>query len=166
MKRLVFCLLTASFATAMLAQDISGTIEGSVLDPTGATVPKAKVTITNTDRNPVVRTPETNDSGVYSAPFLPIGNYAVKVGAAGFKTDERTGIVLNVDDVLKINFNMEVGQVSDTVEVRSTAAPVVLSTPASATTIEGTQVRELALGTRNFAQLVSLMPGVSNQSGV
>ena len=166
MKRLVFCLLTASFATAMLAQDISGTIEGSVLDPTGATVPKAKVTITNTDRNQVVRTTETNDSGVYSAPFLPIGNYAVKVGAAGFQTDERTGIVLNVDDVLKINFSMVVGQVSDTVEVRSTSAPVDLSTPASATTIEGTQVRELALATRNFAQLVSLMPGVSNQSGV
>src|SRR5580704_552216 len=137
MKKLTFCLfLAASFATAMLAQDISGTIEGSVLDPAGATVPKAKVTITNTDRHQVVRTVETNDSGVYSAPFLPVGNYAVKVGATGFKTDERTGIVLNVDDVLKINFSMVVGQVTDTVEVKASAAPVDLSTPASATTIE------------------------------
>jgi len=136
MKKLAFCLLAPFFATAMLAQDISGTIEGSVLDPTGAVVPKAKVTITNTDRNQVVRTTETNDSGVYSSPFLPIGNYVVKVEVAGFKTDEHTGIVLNVDDVLKINFSMEVGKVSDTVEVRANAATVDLSTPSSATTIE------------------------------
>ena len=163
MKKLF--LLMACVATGLIAQD-TGTIEGAVLDPTGLAVPKAKVTITNTDRNQVVRTATTNESGVYSAPFLPIGNYSIKVEAAGFKTDERTGIVLNVDDVLKINFNMQVGQVTETVEVAANAAAVDLSTPASATTISGTQVRELALGTRNFAQLVSLMPGVSNQTAV
>jgi len=101
MKKLAFCLfIAASVAASMFAQDISGTIEGSVLDPTGAVVPKAKVTITNTDRKQVVRTLETNDTGVYSAPFLPIGNYAVKVGATGFKTDERTGIVLGSSAIL------------------------------------------------------------------
>src|SRR5262249_44993449 len=99
-------------------------------------------------------------------PFLPIGNYSIKVEAAGFKTNERKGIVLNVEDVLKINFTMEVGQITETVQVTATADTVDLSTPASANTIDGTQVRELALGTRNFAQLVSLMPGVSNQTGV
>src|SRR5579872_5373631 len=144
MKKLALCILTACFATGMFAQDIAGTIEGSVLDPTGAAVPKAKVTLTNTDRNQVVRTLTTEESGIYSAPFLPIGNYSIKVEAAGFKTDERNGIVLNVEDVLKINFSMQVGQVSETVEVTATAAAVDLSTPASATTIEGTQVRELA----------------------
>src|SRR4029079_8224035 len=82
------------------------------------------------------------------------------------KTTTKTEIVLNVNDNLKINITLEVGAVSETVNVTETMAGVELGTPASATTIEGTQVRELALGTRNFAQLVSLMPGVSNQSGV
>ncbi len=166
MNKLALCVLTAFCATGLFAQDIAGTIEGSVLDPTGAAVTKAKVAITNTDRNQVVRTVLTNDSGVYSAPFLPIGNYSVKVEAAGFKSDQQSGIVLNVDDVLKINFTLQVGAITETVEVSAAPTQVDTSTPASAGTITGTQVRELALGTRNFAQLVSLMPGVSNQTGV
>ncbi len=165
MKKLALCILAACFAAGMFAQDVSGTIEGTVLDPTGAAVPKAKVTITNTDRNQP-HTVATNDSGIYSVPFLPVGNYSVKVEASGFKSDERTGIVLNVDDVVKIDLKMEVGAMTDTIEVKAAAVQVDLSTPASATTITGTQVRELALGTRNFAQLVSLMPGVSNQTAV
>ena len=166
MNKLAVFILSACFATGMFGQDLSGTIEGSVLDPAGASVPKAKITITNTDRNQVVRTLTTNDDGVYSAPFLPVGLYTVKAEAAGFKADEQKQIVLNLDDVLKINFKMQVGAMTETVEVKATGNSVDLSTPSSATTIDGTQVRELALGTRNFAQLVSLMPGVSNQSGV
>jgi hypothetical protein len=150
----------------VFAQDITGTIEGSVLDPSGAAVPKAKVTVTNNDRNQIIRTITTDTSGVYSATFLPIGNYSVSAEASGFKVAERSGIVLNVNDVLKINLTMEVGAVSEKVEVMANGAPVELGTPADSTTIEGTQVRELALGTRNFAQLVSLMPGVIDQTGV
>src|ERR1051326_4910042 len=151
---------------ALFAQDVTGTIEGTVLDPSGAAVPQAKVTITNTDRNQVIRTLVTESTGVYSVPFLPIGNYSIKAEAAGFKTSTRTGIALNVNDVLKMNLTMEVGAVSETVEVTAAATTVELGTPASETTIEGQQVRELALGTRNFAQLVSLMPGVIDQTGV
>jgi hypothetical protein len=157
-------LAAACLASGLLAQDISGTIEGTILDPSGSAVPNAKVSLTNTDRNQVVRTLTTNTSGVYSAPLLPIGNYSIKVEVAGFKNDIRTGIVLNVNDDLKINVTMEVGAVTESVEVKETAVGVELGTPATSTTIEGTQVRELALGTRNFAQLVSLMPGVSNQT--
>ena len=165
-KLLSLCMLAAPLVTGLLAQDVNGTIEGTVLDPSGASVPKAKVTLTNTDRNQQVRVLTTDASGVYSAPFLPIGAYSVKAEASGFKTNTRVDIVLNVNDVLKINLVMEVGAVTETVEVKESATAVELGTAASATTIEGTQVRELALGTRNFAQLVSLMPGVSNQSGV
>jgi hypothetical protein len=155
----------ACLATGLFAQD-TGTIEGSVLDPSGSGVPKAKVTITNTDRHQVERTATTNDTGIYSAPLLPVGTYSLKVEATGFKAGEQAGIALNVDDVLKINLALQVGAMTETVEIKATADEVNLSTAASATTIEGTQVRELALGTRNFAQLVSLMPGVSNQTGV
>jgi hypothetical protein len=160
------CFLLAFLARAVLAQDITGTIEGSVLDPSGAAVPQARISVTNTDRNQVVRTITTDTSGVYSATFLPIGNYSISATAAGFKTQTRAGIVLNVNDVLKINITMDVGAVTETVEVTAASAPVELGTPADSTTIEGTQVRELALGTRNFAQLVSLMPGVIDQTGV
>ncbi len=163
MKRLAFCLL---FAVGLLAQDISGTIEGSVLDPSGAALVKAKVSIVNTDRNQVERTITTDASGVYSATFLPIGHYSVSAEAAGFKTETREGIVLNVNDILKINLNMQVGAVSESVQVVANSTQIELGTPADSTTIDGTQVRELALGTRNFAQLVALMPGVIDVTGV
>jgi len=160
------CLLALVSGFVLSAQDISGTIEGTVLDPSGAAVPKAKVTVTNTDRNQVVGNVTTDNSGVYSATFLPIGNYSVKVEVSGFKTNTRSGIVLNANDTLKINITMQVGATTETVEVHESTVAVDLGSPESATTIEGTQVRELALGTRNFAQLVSLMPGVINQTGV
>src|SRR5581483_2177228 len=151
MRRAVVCLLLLLCSgVALFAQDVSGSIGGTVLDPSGAAVANAKVSIINTDRNQVVRTITTDASGVYVATFLPIGNYTVKAEAPGFKTNSRTGIVLNVSDDLKINLKMEVGAITETVEVKETAQQVELTTPADATTIEGTQVRELALGTRNF----------------
>ena len=166
MKTIASMLLAAAcLASGLIAQDISGSIGGTILDPSGSVVPNAKVSLTNTDRSQVVRTLTTDASGVYSAPLLPIGTYSIKVEVAGFKTTTRSGIVLNVNDDLKINLTMEVGAVTESVEVHETAVGVELGTPASSTTIEGIQVRELALGTRNFAQLVGLMPGVSNQTG-
>jgi hypothetical protein len=161
MKKLAaLCILAASLVTGMLAQDVSGTISGTVLDQSDSAVPQAKVIITNTDRNQVVRTVTTDTTGSYSAPLIPIGNYSIKVEAAGFKTSNRTGIVLNVNDDLRFNIKLEVGAVTQTVEVAESAVQVELSSPAAATTIEGTQIRELTLGTRNYEQLMVLLPGV------
>ena len=162
MKKTVgFCLLAALCAIGLLAQDISGTIGGSILDPSGAGVPNAKVTITNVDRNLVVRTITTSTGGVYSAPLIPSGNYSIKVEAKGFKTLTRSGVVVNVSDDLNINIPLQVGAVAETVEVKDEAMPVELASATSATTITGTQVRELQLGTRNYENLVALMPGVT-----
>ncbi len=158
--------LAAICAAGLFAQDITGTIEGTVLDPTGAAVPNAKVTVTNTDRNQAVRTVTTDASGTYSAVLLPVGNYSVKSEATGFKTQVHSGIVLNANDVLRINITMQVGAVSETVEVSANAAAVELATPASEGTISGQQVRELSLASRNYEQLIALMPGVSNQGAV
>ena len=143
------------------AQDISGSIGGTILDPSGATVPNAKVSITNTDRNQIVRTITTDSTGSYSVPYIPVGNYSVKVEAGGFKTEERTKIVVNVSDDLRINIRLQVGSASEIVEVSAESAMVELGTPASSTTIEGRQVTELGLGTRNYEQLMILMPGVA-----
>ena len=94
-------MLVACVATGLIAQDISGTIGGTILDPSGATVPNAKVTVTNTDRNQVVRVITTDATGTYSAPLIPVGQYSVKVEVKGFKTETRTAITLNVSDDLK-----------------------------------------------------------------
>jgi hypothetical protein len=163
-KLFLACSLVFGGTCRLPAQDISGTIDGTILDPTGAPVPGAKVTITNTDRNQVVRTITTDPTGTYSAPFIPIGNYTVKVEGNGFQTATRSDIVLNVRDDLKINISLEVGQITQTVDVRETATPVETGTSASATTITGTQVRELSIATRNYEQLVGLMPGVTANS--
>src|ERR1035438_3601722 len=156
---LVFLLL-ACLASGLFAQDISGTIGGTILDPSGATVPGAKVTITNTDRNQVVRVITTDATGSYAAPLIPVGIYAIKVEVKGFKTEAQTGVTLNVNDDLKINITLQVGSMTDTVTVEASATAVELGTPASSNTIDGTQVRELSLPTRNYEQLVALMPGV------
>jgi hypothetical protein len=70
---------------AVLAQEITGSIVGTVQDATGAGVPGAALTVTNTDRNAVVRTAATDGSGNYSAPLLPTGHYSIAVEAKGFK---------------------------------------------------------------------------------
>jgi hypothetical protein len=132
--------LLLSGALTICAQEVSGTITGAVLDPSGAHVPNAKISITNTDRNQVIRTATTDASGVYSATFLPIGNYTLKVVADGFKTTNRSGIFLNVNDVLKINLVMEVGAISEMVEVKEAVTTVDLGRTASERNIEETTV--------------------------
>ena len=161
MKALVsLFMLLACVATGLIAQDISGTIGGTILDPSGAMVPNAKVTVTNTDRNQVVRVITTDATGSYSAPLIPVGQYSVRVEVKGFKTETRTAITLNVSDDLRINVTLQVGSMSDTVTVEASALAVELGTAASTNTINGQQVRELSIATRNYEQLVALMPGV------
>jgi Carboxypeptidase regulatory-like domain len=159
-----FFLFNAVLALPLVAQDVSGTIEGTVLDPTGSTVANAAVTVTNQLRNQVIRTITTGPSGAYAAPFSPVGTYSVKVEAPGFKTATISSIVLNVNDDLRINVNLQLGPVAESVDVKEQTGQVDLATAANSSTIEGTQVRELLLSTRNYEQLVSLAPGVTANS--
>src|SRR5215472_7523989 len=141
MKKLtLICVLVGVFASFAAAQDNYGTIGGTILDPSNAAVPKAKVTVTNTDRNQVIRTVTTDSTGVYSAPLLPVGMYSLKVEAGGFRSESRTGIKLNVADELKINITLQVGTLTDVVEVKEQAIPVETGTATAATTIDGEQV--------------------------
>ncbi|HKA00736.1 MAG TPA: carboxypeptidase regulatory-like domain-containing protein, partial [Candidatus Solibacter sp.] len=160
MMRWLFSLLLLA-ALPLPAQDIFGNIGGTILDPAGAAVPNATVTITDSERNQIVRTVTTGDTGTYSVPLIPFGVYTIKVAASGFRTEERRGVVLNVGDDLRINIRIKVGIATEAVEVQAEAVAVELGSPASGTTVEGQQIRELALGTRNYEELVALMPGVS-----
>jgi hypothetical protein len=153
--------VAATAAISVFGQDISGTIEGTILDQSQGAVANATVTITNVDRDQVLRRMTTGSDGIYTGTLLPVGAYSVKVEAPGFKTSTISGIALHVSDDLRINVTLEVGQVSESVDVSGEVANVELSTSANENVIQGVQVRELPLGTRNYEQLVALMPGVT-----
>lgn len=154
--------LAVGIAGAAKAQEITGTIAGSVLDKSGAGVAKASVTFTNTDQNIEVRKAQTSDRGEYIATLLSIGHYAVTVEAQGFRKVTQTGIILNVNDKLTVNFTMEVGSKIESVTVEANPLQVDQQSVAAAGLVSGTQIRELALNGRNWEQLIILNPGVSD----
>ena len=146
----------------VFGQSITASIAGTVRDTSGAVVPGAKVTVVNSEQNQLVRTTHTDSAGEYAAPLLPIGTYTINVEAKGFRKASRSGIVLNVSDKSTVNFAIEIGQIAEQVTVQEAPVNVELQTSSQSHVISGTQVRELELNTRNFAQLVSLVPGVSS----
>jgi len=105
---------------------------------------------------------QTNEAGLYSATLLPVGTYSVTVEAAGFKRSTRDSIELNANAKYTADFQLEVGTVDQEVSVVASAVQVELQTAQMSGLISGTQVRELALNNRHFAQLVALQPGVSS----
>jgi hypothetical protein len=145
---------------ARAQQNITGSISGTVTDSKGGTVNGAMVTATNTDTG-ITSTTKTDDHGGYSFPLLPIGRYDVTAEFTGFKKSVQKGITLNVNDKLTVDSKLEVGMVSESVTVQANPVAVELQSSTPSGLIEGRQIRELALGTRNYEQLVSLMPGVS-----
>ena len=147
------------------AQEVSGSISGTVTDSTGAAIRGAHVEVINTDRGVTVRNVTTNDSGYYTARSLPIGTYSVRVTNSGFGQQNVSGIVLHANDTLTINSEMKPGATEQSVTVTSSDTAMNLETATQATTIEGTQVRELVLSTRNYEQLVGLQPGVAYTGG-
>jgi hypothetical protein len=155
----------AFLSTLAFAQQDAGNIAGTITDGSGAAVSGATVAITDTDTKVLIRKVSTGKEGDYAAPLLPVGKFSIRVEAPGFKAAVREGIVLNVTDSLTISFKLELGDVTQTITVEAPPVQVELQNgSAQATTINGTQIRELALVTRNYEQLVSLMPGVSSAS--
>src|SRR5256886_16597934 len=111
--------LCAGWCGRAAAQEVTGSILGTVTDSKGGVVPNAKVTKTNTDQHVVVRPVTTDEPGQYAAPLLPVGHHSVTVEIAGFKRVTHSGLVLNVSDKLSVNFTLEVGAVSETVSVEA-----------------------------------------------
>jgi hypothetical protein len=160
--RLLACFLVLALPLALIAQTTTGTIAGTVKDSSGAVVAGATVTITDTDRNHVARTVTTSSSGDYSAPLLPVGHYSITVEASGFQKFMQTGIVLNASDKLTYNPALQVGSASQVVNVQAETHQVELQSTQAAGLVSGTQVRELSLNGRNWVQLATLIPGVSD----
>jgi hypothetical protein len=164
--RLAFGLLVAllCLSGAALAQD-TGTFTGTVHDSTGATVAGAEVTIVNSSIG-VSKTVTTNSDGDWVVPYLPNGSYNIGVVSKGFKKYEAKGVVLRVGQKARIDVTLEVGAITNEVIVAGEGlAQVETQSAQVGGTITGTEINQLELKGRDFAQLITLTPGVNNQSG-
>jgi Carboxypeptidase regulatory-like domain/TonB-dependent Receptor Plug Domain len=162
--RALFVALALCFGLTGIAaaQEITGSIVGTVKDANGAAVKGATVTITNSDTKLVVRTVNTNDDGEFSAALLPVAYYDVAVEATGFKKHVDERVKLNVDERRTVNIDLAPGNISETVTVTSEALQVDTQTATASNVINGTQIVELSLNNRNWAQLITLSPGVTS----
>ena len=150
---LLACTLTA------FAQQTLGSINGTILDPSGAAVPDATVTVINSQID-LTRTTKSQSSGFFQIFNLPIGTYEVKITHEGFETTDLTGISVQEGSARTVNGTLKVGQVSESVEV--TANPLLNATDATnGYTMDSSQIAETPLATGSFTQLAVLSPGVN-----
>ena len=150
-----------SSSNLAFAQNLTGEITGTVTDSTGSVIPNAHIAVTSSTLNIQVRTTESNSSGQFTLPSLLPDKYSIIAGAPGFQTKKVQGIELHVNNILSIPISLAPGAVTESVTV--TAASVSPDTVSAtvASLINGTQIRQLSLNTRNFEQLLALQPGVS-----
>jgi hypothetical protein len=145
---------------AVQAQEAGGEIVGTVMDPSGAAVKGATVTVTDVSRG-TSQTATTNESGAYSFPRVPAGNYELTITAQGFQSVKRPAFELVLNQTARLDFRLSVGQTSETVNV-SGEAPL-LETDASHlnTILNARTASDLPLSTHNTNQLTLLSsPGV------
>jgi Carboxypeptidase regulatory-like domain/TonB-dependent Receptor Plug Domain len=163
-RRVAACFAVALFSFLsfrLVAQTTYGRISGTVMDPSGAAVPNAKVTIRDLDTQ-ATRNVVTNAAGLYVAENLPVGPYAVEVDAPGFKHSIQRGFQLFADSRLTANFTLQVGQSAQTVEVVAASADSLNTVSGEvAHVIDSQQVDNLALNGRNYMELLTLVPGAT-----
>src|SRR5947207_10393333 len=153
-------LLLACCAVHVGAQTVVGRISGTVKDATGAVVPSATVTVTNTATN-LTRTATTDEDGFYTVTNLPVGTYTVLAEQKGFKKAVQGGNVLGADARLTVDIALEPGEISESVQVSTTSGGETVNTTSGevARVVDKRQVQDLALNGRNYMQLVTLIPG-------
>jgi len=147
---------------ASRAQD-TGYISGTVSDKSGAAISNATVVITSSN---LTRNTTTNSDGAYVAAALPPGTYNLEVMSQGFQKFQAKGVVLTVAQKLRVDVTLTVGTLNEEVVVSGeSVAQVETESSEISTTITGKQVNQLELNGRNFTQLITLVPGVVNQTG-
>src|SRR6267378_3596678 len=153
-------LLLVAIAVPARGQTPSGEISGTVVDTSGLAVPGVTITLTNPATN-VVRTVQTNESGLYVIAAIPPGTYDLKAELSGFGAVERKNIVVQVGSANRIAFTLQVGTLSETVEVTAGSPLIQTENAAISTVIENRVIVELPLNGRNYLQLASLIPGAT-----
>ncbi len=154
-------LLFAVAAAALLgvAQTSSGTINGTVFDPSGSSVPGAQIRILGTETGELVRELSSGSEGTFAAPLLRPSVYTVEVTGAGFKKLVRSGIALNVDDTLNLKLALEVGSAGEAVQVTGSVELLEERSNTIGQAIEEKTIQQLPLNGRNYLQLGNLTAG-------
>jgi hypothetical protein len=165
-SRILFVTVAAAVLLAGIrcdAQSFTGSITGTVTDPSGAIVQGATVTITQKETNRRVATVSRAD-GTYLATALPVGDYRVEATAPGFKLGVRSGITLELNQSAVINFALDVGIATERVEVIGDAALLESTTSDLGKVVDNRRILELPLNTRNVFTLINLTPGALGSS--
>ena len=147
--------------TSALAQTYTATLTGTVTDPQGSAVPNVKVIATNQGTT-LDYIAQTSDTGVYTIPFLPVGNYVISIEATGFKKLVSNEIKLEINQTARVNLQLQVGAVSDVVTISDVAPILQTESVTVGTVITGQTATNLPLNGRNFQQLTLLVPGTIN----
>jgi hypothetical protein len=157
-------ILLGGIGGVVWGQSFTGGIAGTVRNANGEVIPNAEVTITQTQTGRVL-TLTTNGEGSYVSPPLGVGEYRVEAKVEGFRRAVRPGIVLQIQQVLQVDFTLEVGAVSETIEV-TTEAPILETTNSVlGKVVDNRRILDLPLNTRNVYSLIYLTPGVSGSIG-
>src|SRR5438128_6059968 len=157
-SRIIIAAIFITFGAGQLqAQGATAAISGTVLDPSGAAIAGASITVRNVG-TAFTRTVLSDDQGRYVAPELPIGEYEVQGSLAGFQTGLRLGIVLTVGGRPVVHLQLPIGQAAETVNVTEEVSAVETTSSSVSSLVNQTQMREMPLNGRNFEQLILLAP--------
>jgi Carboxypeptidase regulatory-like domain/TonB dependent receptor len=163
MRRLIFTLCFTLLCTgAARAQD--ATLSGSIADSTGAVVSQASVQLLNRDTG-VTLNAESNSAGVYTFPFVKPGVYDITIQKAGFKTLKQVGATLNVAQNARIDFALEIGAETQSVEVKASSLEINTTDATVSTVVDRQFVENLPLNGRSFQGLLYMTPGVNLNAG-
>jgi Carboxypeptidase regulatory-like domain len=163
-RLLWFLLFACGIPAVVLAQD-TASITGTVTDQTGAAIPGAQVTVLSREHG-ITRSAKSNASGDFLFPALPIGSYDISVLAKGFKRYQANNVILRVAEKARVDVQMQVGGETTEVTVQGTSvAQVETQSSELSGTVTGKEITQLELNGRDFKQLITLVPGVTNQTG-
>ena len=152
------------FCLAVPAQRITSEIAGTIIDPSNAAVPQAKITVTEENTKRRLEATTDNDGTFRVAGLVP-GTYEITVESSGFRSEKRTGVTLDVGQVLRVDLQLQVGSIADTVTVQASTNALNLETSEVSGVVEQKAIVDLPLNGRNVFQLAELQPGVIRVAG-
>ena len=157
-------LVSLLFATPCVGQlSRTTSLVGTVKDATGAVVPNASVVAVQTETSTTYRT-STSSTGDYSIPYVNIGTYSITVKTSGFKTTLKTGVLVQVNQVVRTDFTLQVGQVSQEVTVKAGAPAIATDDASVSQVVSQQQIADLPLNGRDVLELAVTTPGVYQTS--